>query len=177
MPSTVAAVVCFAILALAGVAHARDIRGFHVAIRAHAVWPAALTLPLAVLIAVLEAAVGIAGLASVALTIEALQPLLAGAAAAIYAGFTAYGAYLVRKRPGVPCACSSDAHPIDAAVTVRALALAGLAVVAAVAAPVGVGLAAREVAVIVMASGVYAFALWTLPAALGDPFAPIRAGA
>lgn len=176
MVPSVAAVVCFAVLATAGAGHLRHLGTFRAAIRAHAVWPAALTAPLAAAVAALEIGLGTVGITSVAVAAEALQPSLLAAAAALYGCYAIYGGYLLTRRPGTPCACSSDMQPIDISVIGRAAVLAGLACVALALAPVGAGLSATEVAVTALASTAYAVVLWSLPAALRDPFAAIGAG-
>lgn len=176
LAATVAAFVCFAILTAAGVGHLLHLRDFHGAIDAHHVWPARLTMPLASLVAALELGLGTAGIASTSLSDGvALHRLLLAAVAGIYACYAVYGLVLMRWRPGVPCACSHDADPIDAAVVVRAVVLAGLAGVALIQAPVAQDLSGREWTVIVLGSLAYGTALWALPAALRDPFTTIRA--
>jgi hypothetical protein len=140
-------------------------------------WAPSLTMPLAILVALLEAGVGTAGIVSTAFwDAAALQVWLLTAAGLLYAMYATYGLYLLRRRPGVPCACSHDSDPISASVVARAAGLAGLAVVALLHVPVAQGLSGLEVVVVALAASAYGITLWVLPTALHDPLATVMAG-
>lgn len=173
MVVTVAALVSLGILATAGAGHLRGLASFHAALAAHRLWPPAVTLPLAGAVAILEVAIGSVGVASVALSLGTLQTFALAAAACLYGCYTVYGLYLLRSRPGVPCACSHDGDPVDTAVVVRAAVLAAFALAAVVNTPLADGMSALEATVVPMASLAYGLALWALPAALQDPFVTV----
>jgi hypothetical protein len=171
----VAALVSFGILAGVGTGHLIRLRGFAAAIAAQRVWPSAVAFPLAGLIATSEAGIGVAGLASVTLSGGGAQGMLLAAAAALYGCYTVYGLLLLWKRPGVPCACSHGVEALDRAVVGRAAALATLALVALLNAPVAQSLSGQEAVVTALAALAYAIGIWAFPAALRDPFESIAA--
>ena len=177
MVVTIAALVCFLVLTGAGAGHLRHLRDFEHAIDAQGVWPGSVTMLLAAAITALELGVGGAGFVSVAVSMEAAGALLLWIAASLYGCYALYGAFLVRWRPGVPCACSHEvaaSNPIDAPVVGRAGILAALAALAALHTPLAQGLAASELTIVGLASITYALALWTFPAALRDPLAAVN---
>lgn len=173
---TAAAMVCLAILAVAGLDHLRHPDAFSAAIRAQRIWPERLVAPFAALVAAVEAGLGGAGVAIMVLSDAAtVHAGLLGAVGLLYGCYALYGLYLLRTRPGVPCACSGDAGAIDRWVVGRATTLAILAVVAALYAPIANELSAVEAIVAASASVAYGLALWALPGALQDTAAVVAA--
>lgn len=175
MIAAVAALVTWGVLAAAGAAHLRDLRGFQRAFIDQRLWAAWLTMPVAILVASLEAAVGTAGIGSIAFSDEAsLQRSLLTAAGLLYATYAAFGLFLWRSRPGVPCGCSHESDPINLRVVARAAVLASFAVVALLYVPGAQELSRLEEFVAALAALAFGATLWALPAALGDPLASVR---
>lgn len=170
MITAVAAITTLAVLGWAGLAHLRQLSGFAAAIAEQRVLPARLIMPLAVSVALFETVVGVGGIALLVASVgPTIQAVLLIGVAVVYAGYGLYGLYLVRARPGVPCACANDSEPVDSVVVGRAAALAALALVAALHAPTLQGLTVREAVIVALASVAYGLAIWSLPAALRDP--------
>lgn len=165
-------------------AHLRDRAAFSRALARQAVWPDRLVPPVAWAVTAAEVSLGAAGFAALAAEVFAPgQPWAAaiarpvtGAAAVMYACFTFYSFYLVRRRPDVPCGCSMTDDPVGWPVVGRAAVLA-VACGAAALAPQGIGAVGIAPAGIASAAGllvcvpVVAFIVlaWSLPAALRQP--------
>lgn len=169
MVVTAAAMMCLAILAIAGLGHLRHLDAFSAAIRAQRVWPERLVAPLTVSVAAVEAGLGGAGVAIMIVSDAAtVHAALLGAVGLLYGCYALYGLYLLRTRPDVPCACSGAGSAIDRWVVGRAATLATLAVATSLHAPIANELSAVEAIVAASASVAYGLALWALPGALQD---------
>lgn len=91
-------------------------------------------------------------------------------AAGLFLSFTAFGAFLIRRRGSVPCGCSSDGKPVTGAVVARALALFAIAALGLAAGPQALNdVSLSECVVAVTSISSFAVLVWTLPAALGQP--------
>ena len=88
-------------------------------------------------------------------------------AAALYSAYAIYSSFLVLRRPGVPCGCSSDELATTVWVVARAAALAVVAGAAALAPGrlLGWGLS-THLTVAILAAGTFILLLWNLPGAL-----------
>jgi hypothetical protein len=159
------------VLLTAFAGHLRASRTLPAALAAHRVVPGPLRWPVAVSAMALEGALGAATGYAAATGRTAVLTLAAGGAAILLAVYAGYGLYVLRTRPSVPCGCATgpggDA-PMSGWVAGRAavLALAALAA-AAGAAPVTASQGAH-IAIIVLASVVFAVLLWQLPQAMFD---------
>lgn len=178
MVVAVAALVSLGVLASAGLAHLRHLRAFSAAIGGQGIWPEWSVLPLAAAVATVEAGVGAGGVvALIAADTPTVHTVLLATVTFVYCCYALYGVYLLRTRPGVPCACSGDMDRVDGAVVGRAATLGALALIAALHAPVAQGLVEREAVIVGLASVVYGLAVWALPTALHDPATIVAARA
>jgi hypothetical protein len=131
-------------------------------------WPALLSRPVAVLLAVVETGLGGSGVVGVVHT--GVHPAVALAAALLCTGFAVDAARLLRAgAQPQPCGCGAVDHPVNPWVAVRATAYACLAVVAALAGAT-VGALAPPAAVTAAAAALaIGLPLWLLPRTLAVP--------
>lgn len=165
-----AAGVVFPTLLGAGVHHIRHTSRLARVLRLHG-WPARLSRPASVLVAVAEAALGAAGVVGVVATllVEAATPFVAVAAALLFVGYAVDAGRVLRARSGAPCGCGAKDQPVNQWVVIRAAAYAGLALVAALPRP-GLGdLAPLPAVTAIVAAGVVGLLLWLLPRTLAIP--------
>jgi hypothetical protein len=157
------------VLLLAFAGHLRAPRTLPAALAAHRVVPVPLRWPVAVAVIALEGTLG----AATGYSLPAGHPhtltLAAGGAAILFAAYAAYGLYVLRTRPGVPCGCATGPGgdtPMSGWVAGRAAALALASLVAATGAAPAHG---AHTAIAVVASVVFAVLLSLLPQAMFDP--------
>jgi hypothetical protein len=163
----VAAAVVFPTLLAAGGQHLLHAGGFARVLRLHG-WPAGLSRPGALLVAVSESGLGLAGVAGAAS--DGVHRAVALAAATLCSAFAVDAARLLR--PGAqatPCGCGAVDHPVNVWVVVRAAAYAGLAVVVALTGPAVGTLAPLGVALAAAAAVAIGLPLWLLPRTLAIP--------
>ncbi len=175
--TAVLASAAFGILFLSGISHLLHPLNFRSLVRQQRVWSKAGEWLVVASVIVSEVAVG--GLGLLALSTESIPMIRLSAtlACVIYGLYAFYAAYLLRTRPGVPCACSSRAEPANIWTVARAMALAtgSLVAVAAVGADWSDSVSASFLAPTVVASLSLAIVLWILPSALAyPPFAAQR---
>lgn len=161
-------------LVVAGGMHLRRPRHLRSALDAHRVWPEQSTAILAPAIAIVESTAGGALLAGLVTQFEPAVRGAAIAATAVFASYTAYSAWLWRRRPGVDCGCGGGEERATASTVARA-GIFGLAALAAAlcAGSTTSGLQAHELLLGVLAAGSCGVIVWSLPAALTAP--PVRA--
>lgn len=170
---TVAAVTALGVLAFSGIMHARHHATFGRLLAQQRVWsPRAQS---AVLVATIgsELLLGLGGLLVLYGdfgTQRLLQAILA-AAAVLFLTYLAYASYLLRRRPGAPCACGTGHEVVNGWTVARAgmLAVAALAAATAqhaLARPPSPGMYGLVTVVGSLSLGVI---LWALPGALEDP--------
>jgi hypothetical protein len=149
--------------------HARRPGLLAVALRAQRTLPAALVRPVAALVLAAEAVLGLSAAAGLLLGQDALLRGALGGAAALLAVYAAYGLFLARTRPAVPCGCTGD---LDSPTTVWVAArAAALALLASAGAFRGFGgMDGAETAITVTAGLAFAVLLWTLPQAMNEHF-------
>ena len=157
------------VLLAAGALHVSTRRTFVGALRAQGVWPAGTEPAVGGAVIVAELAIGTACLAG------ALWPSRSGllgvaflAAACLFTGYAAFTALLLRVRPGAPCACAGDDVSLSPVVPGRAAALAIAAALVLVwrSDLPELGLAAWELAVVLIAGASFAVLGLLLPGAL-----------
>lgn len=182
--ATVGAYTSSGLLLVSGIEHAAGAARFRGLVAKQAVWPTWAVAPVALAVTALELGVGFLGLASGLLAQSAqglgrAGPTILLAAAALYLALGTYAVVLLRRRPGVPCACSSTDHPVNLWVPIRALVLmAGAAYAAANVAGVLPGSRSTEFLVGSLASACFVVLAWCVPTALGNPAqSPSRRGA
>lgn len=174
MLPTVLGLAALSTLLVAGVTHARDVGRLAAALRLQDRVPSRLAAPTAYLVTLAElgpAAVGLPALATAAVSPATRASLLS--AAALLGAYAAYTCHLLRRGHAVPCGCAADDRPLNAAVPVRAVALAVCAAVGATA-DTGLADAGPDLPLALAAGGGLATALWVLPGALHDPRAAAR---
>ncbi|HSK96009.1 MAG TPA: MauE/DoxX family redox-associated membrane protein [Euzebyales bacterium] len=168
----VAAAVVFPTLLAAGCWHVFHTGTFARVLALHG-WPARLSRPGSVLLAVTEVGLGATGVVGVAFA--GVHPAVAVAAALLCAAYAVDAARILRsgapggRGPDVPCGCGAVDHPVNVWVAVRATAYACLAVVAAVAGQTVGALAPAAAAMAAGAAMVIGLLLWLLPRTLAIP--------
>jgi hypothetical protein len=168
------------VLLAAFAGHLRAPRTLPAALAAHRTVPGPLVRPVAAAAAALEGALGAATAYAVAAGRPHTLALAAAGAALLLAGYAAYTLYVLRTRPSVPCGCGTgpggDA-PMSGWVPGRAAALALASMAAAAGAGPATEAGGAHTAIAVLASVVFAVAVWLLPLAMVDPatsFEPVR---
>jgi uncharacterized membrane protein YoaK (UPF0700 family) len=95
--------------------------------------------------------------------------------ACLYGIYILYAVWLLQRRPGAPCGCSSGEHAVNVWVPVRAFALFNASVLAAIAAdrlyPTP---RLYEYVLSVIAAIALAAILWSLPDAMAEPSARLE---
>lgn len=170
---TAAALAALGVLAFSGISHALHHDRFRQLLEQQRVWPPrARPAVLGGMISI-ELLLGIGGL--LVLLSGFGTPWLAravfAASAALFLGYLAFAAYLLRRRPGAPCACGSTQEVVNGWTVARAGMLATAALAAAIAPqavdrPLRPGMYGFVAAVGGLSLGVI---MWALPGALEDP--------
>ncbi|MFP3964138.1 MauE/DoxX family redox-associated membrane protein [Actinomadura fulvescens] len=174
---TTSAYMAFGTLACSATGHLRKHHEFVGSLRSQRIWPPGTERMVAASVLVAEATIALIGIvAAVAVDAELLLSA-AGTAAALYLLFTGYTAFLVGRRPGVPCGCGTQQEEVNVWTVVRTAGLALCSLLAAAGAGRLIGLDSpiEEVAVTVLAAVGLGGALWWLPATLALSKAPTRA--
>jgi hypothetical protein len=173
--ASVSALVALGVLLSAGVGHSLHLQAVAGLIREQSVWSAGHETVVAVAALSSELLLSLIGLTMILVDWGSRYlPLILLSAAAVYIAFALYASYLVRKRPGAPCACSAKSDAASGHTVWRAAVLAGLSLAAS-------ALSDKIIAPLhdhgVMVGGILVAAcvglavpLWTLPAALRNPF-------
>ncbi|GAA2639045.1 hypothetical protein SMC26_40765 [Actinomadura fulvescens] len=173
--ATVSASMGFAVLALSGAIHFAKLDVFKAMLRSHNFWPPTFVTVVAQCVALAECTIASLGLAALlpglsASTARDLMTYALAGAMVLYVALAAYAAVLLRRNPGVPCACSSRAEPISIWVPVRTTVLA-----------LGCGFAAAQVDLVLswtwssdallafLAASTFTVLAWILPSTLHDP--------
>lgn len=162
-----AALACFATLALAGAFHLLNRESLEAQIAAQHLWPPNWVPAVAMLLPGTEALVGLLGLAAILVGSGVAAAALASAA--LFSSFALFSAFLMLRRPGAPCACSSNARRIDWMIVGRAAMLGCLAVVTFAAVPALDELEAVEAMFSLLIGAAGGLIVWLLPEALTDP--------
>lgn len=159
-----------ALMLVAGAAgHLRRPDDLPAALRAHGVVPAPAVATAARAVTFVELGLAAALLAGLTGSTGLLVAGLSGAGV-LFAGYGAYGAFVVATGRGGPCGCGTAATPMSGWVAGRALALAALAGIGAASSGSDVTLlAGARLALVLLAAGTFAALLWALPAAMRDP--------
>jgi len=131
-------------------------------------WPASLSRPVAVLLAVAEVGLGGSGVVGVLRT--GVHPAVGLAAALLCAGFAVDAARVLRAgAQPQPCGCGAVDHPVNPWVVARATAYACLAAVAALGGHTIGALAPPAAATVAAAAVTIGLPLWLLPRTLAVP--------
>jgi hypothetical protein len=160
------------VLLAACAGHLRAPRALPAALAGHRTVPGPLRWPVALAATGLEGALGAVTGGALLAGRTHLLALAAGGAAVLLAAYAAYGLYVLRTRPAVPCGCATGPGgdtPMSGWVAGRAGALAAAALGAAAGAGPATGSHGYHAAVAVLASLVFAILLWLLPQAMFDP--------
>ncbi|WP_165975729.1 MauE/DoxX family redox-associated membrane protein [Actinomadura rubrisoli] len=142
------------------------------ALRAHRTLPRSFAWPLAAAVIAAEAVAGTGSAAGLVLWRDGPFRAASAAAAGLLALYTAYGAYVARTRPGVPCGCAGNTGtPMTGWVAGRAGVLAALALAGALWGLPG-DPTRYEMSTIVAAGLGFAVILWSLPHAMTEERSP-----
>jgi hypothetical protein len=170
---TAAALAALGVLAFSGISHASRPGKFRQLLEQQRVWPPRTRPALLVGMIGIELLLGLGGLFVLLSGIGAppLARAVFAAATALFLGYLAFAAYLLRRRPGAPCACGSTSEVVNGWTVARAGMLAAAALAAAlapqaVAGPLRPGMYGFVAAAGGLSLGVI---LWALPGALEDP--------
>ncbi|MFI0407754.1 MauE/DoxX family redox-associated membrane protein [Actinomadura sp. 3N508] len=145
--------------------HARRPGMLASALRAHGTIPRALAGPLTAAVLAAEALTGAGSTAALLLRLDGPMRTAFAASAALLALYAAYGTYVSRTRPDVPCGCAGEGTPMTGWIAGRAAALSALALIGALhGLPSGSSL--YESFIVVTAGLGFAVLLWTLPSAM-----------
>jgi len=166
-----ATLIALSTLAATGVFHLRALPTFSRIVRQHRIWSYRAAPVVATCVVFGELVVGAGGMVAMFAGDEAARRLAVVLAVAAYASFTAYGAFLLRSRPGVPCGCSAGGEePANEATVGRSAALALIAVVALLGtSSLHASMQELEFAFTLLAGSALALLTWLLPAALHLP--------
>jgi hypothetical protein len=160
---TAAALAALGVLAFSGISHASRPGKFRQLLEQQRVWPPR-TRP---------ALLGFGGLFVLLSGIGAppLARAVFAAATALFLAYLAFAAYLLRRRPGAPCACGSTSEVVNGWTVARAGILAAAALAAAIAPQAVAGPLRPGMYGFVAAAGGLSLGviLWALPGALEDP--------
>lgn len=157
-------------LLAAGVWHLRHHTALRVALDGHRLWSRKATGAVARTVAGMEFAVGLAIGAGIVFGLESALVVASLAAAALFAAYTAYSAWLWRFRPTASCGCDSSGEPATAATVARAAILSITALgAAAYAGSAGDPLEAHELVTAIVAGAAWGTIVWSLPSALAVP--------
>lgn len=158
------------LLVAACVGHARRPDDLPSALRAHGVVPVAATGAIGLTVTVAEGALAVLLLAGL---FGSEGPLAAGLAggAVVFAGFGGYGWFVVASGRSGPCGCAGAETPMSMWVVGRALALAGLSLVALIWSESVIPLVepGSDLVIVLLGAATFGALLWFLPAAMRDP--------
>jgi hypothetical protein len=174
--ATVGAYIGVGLLLTAGFSHAANPRRFRVLLAMQAMWPAWLIAPVVAMVILMELALGVTGLTAVAapgwVTVPGVgQGLTLLVASGMYLAFTLYSMALLIRRPGVPCACSHAESPVNVWVPVRSLAaMFGCLYAVVFSDRIMPASITADSLVTALAAICFIVLLWSLPAALNDPY-------
>lgn len=178
--ASVAALVALGVMSYSAIAHAARLSSFVGMVRQQSVFDRPLSTAIAVTATSIEALVGGSGLLLIWLRGWDGNDLRLAlvAAGCTYLVFAAYAAFLWRRRPGAPCACSGSSEPANAWTVARTSSLAGTGFLAAVFAGtvVGHGFSLAEAIIVTFAAIAIGILFWSYPDALHDPSAQRRLG-
>jgi hypothetical protein len=173
--ATVGAYTAFGVVLISGVEHARRPGTFRDFVAQQKLWSAGLVVPVVSAVTFLELTISLAGITSIVVPgwNEQGPPLRRPALLAacfLYLAFGLYGVVLFKRRPGVPCACSPADHPANLWVPVRAFALMGGCLYAAVnTAHIMPWSPTVAFLLSMLASACFVVLAWNIPAALHSP--------
>lgn len=157
-------------LVAAGAWHLRHQAALRTALDGHRLWPRRATGLLARMVAGVEVSVGVAIGCGLVLELESTLVLASLAAAALFALYTIYSAWLWRVRPAASCGCDSSGDPATAATVARAAILCVTALGAAASAGgTGNPLELHQLMTAVLAGAAWGVIVWSLPSALAVP--------
>jgi hypothetical protein len=169
----VAAFTALGVLAFSGISHARHHVTFGQLLEQQRVWPSRARSVVLVGTISLELLLGLGGLFILVngFGTPRLAQTIFAASTVLFLAYLAFAAYLVRWRPGAPCACGSTHEVVNSWTVARA----GILAAAALAATITPAAAYRPPRpgmygfVTVVGSLSLAVILWALPGALEDP--------
>jgi hypothetical protein len=170
---TVGAFAALELLAFSGISHAWHHVTFGQLLAQQGVWSSRTRSVVLMVTIGIECLLGIGGLLILVAglgTLRLAQAIFA-ASTVLFLVYLAFAAYLVRRRPGAPCACGSTHEVVNSWTVGRAgmLAAAAFAASIAPAAAYGPPRPGMYGVVTVLGSMSLAVILWTLPGALEDP--------
>lgn len=159
--------VSLAVLGFSGGAHLHAVSDFTFAIQMQTSLTRTSARGVAAVVAVTEILLAATALAATVVGDRSVSRVTMIAIAGLFVVYTLYSSFLVRRRPGVPCGCSSDDISTSVWVIARAAALAGAAGAAALMPGRVAGLSSSaDFVVVVLSAGAFAVLLWNLPGAL-----------
>jgi hypothetical protein len=166
----VATYVVLFLLIAACVGHARRPDDLPAALRAHGVVPAAATGAVGLAVTVTEGVLVVLLLAGLLGSDGLLVPGLAGSAA-VFAGYGGYGWLVVSSGRSGPCGCAEAETPMGMWVAGRALALAGLSLMALIwsGSVLPLHQLGSDLVIVLLGAATFGVLLWFLPAAMRDP--------
>lgn len=175
--SSSGASISFGVLTISGISHLINIDHFRDALREQGLWKG-LEPTVVYLVVAVEVLIGAAGFMSIATLMPASFALqLPLAASALYFAYMSFSIYLVKKRPGAPCACAGN-HVATIWTTVRAAALFACSLAGAAGShsdtPLGVG--GYEGALSILTACALGVLIWSLPELMAEPLQITRRG-
>ncbi|MDQ3964714.1 MAG: hypothetical protein M3277_12520 [Actinomycetota bacterium] len=155
------------VLAFAGISHLRTSRRFAFAIQLQTGLRPSYARAVAAIVTAAEILLAAAGFTAIVVDSSGALRTAMVVVAGLYGAYALYSGFLVRRRPGVPCGCSSDDISTSIWVVARAGAL-GIAAGAASRSPGEVveWAPSADFAIAAFSAGAFAVLLWNLPAAL-----------
>jgi hypothetical protein len=168
--ATASSYLVLGLLVFSGIEHAARRTRFRDVLAEQRVWPRAGTAAVAAVVIATELGIGMLGLLGMLAGPGLAMPALV-AASLLFAAYTAYVTYLLRRRPYAPCGCSSGDHPVNAWVAFRSAGLSAGALCGALASDriLAPSLLDERFATAILVSMAFATILWSLPAAVHDP--------
>ena len=159
--------VAFGTLVVAGTGHLRHGASLRAQLEEQRLVPGPARRVVAAALGPAEVVIGSAGLVATAWPERwaDLGQAAAMAAVVLYLAFVVVAAVLWRWRPGAPCGCSTERHPVSAWVVMRALVFAAAAGVAATDDLAG-SVAASHVALALVIAAAFGVLLWNIPSAM-----------
>lgn len=169
---TAAALAALGVLAFSGISHASHPGKFRQLLEQQRVWPPRTRPVLLVGTIGIELLLGLGGLFVLLSGIGVpLARAVFAAATALFLAYLAFAAYLLRRRPGAPCACGSTSEVVNGWTVARAGMLAAATLAAAIAPQAVAGPLRPGMYGFVASAGGLSLGviLWALPGALEDP--------
>jgi hypothetical protein len=168
--ASVATYVVLFMLIAACVGHARRPEDLPSALRAHGVVPVAAAGAVGLAVTVTEGVLVVLLLAGLFGSDELLAAALTGSAV-VFTGYGGYGWLVVSTGRSGPCGCAGAETPMSMWVAGRALALAGLSLLALILSESVITLSqpGPGLAIVVLGAATFSALLWFLPAAMRDP--------